>query len=160
MNKFDKYIINSSESILSALKCLNCFDAEDALTLFVVSNEGELKGTLTDGDIRRSLVSGISLEHSVLDIANKQYIYLQAECIDIKNIHKCKDLGISLLPVIDADKHIVDVLNFKQQKSLLPVDAVLMAGGKGVRLRPLTETTPKPLLPVGGKSIIDYNIDS
>ena len=62
MNKFDKYIINSSESILSALKCLNCFDAEDALTLYVVSNEGELKGTLTDGDIRRSLVSGISLE--------------------------------------------------------------------------------------------------
>ena len=103
MNKFDKYIINSSESILSALKCLNCFDAEDALTLFVVSNEGELKGTLTDGDIRRSLVSGISLEQSVLDIANKQYIYLQAECIDIKNIHNCKDLGISLLPVIDAD---------------------------------------------------------
>ena len=55
---------------------------------------------------------------------------------------------------------IFDVVNLKRQKSHLPIDAVLMAGGKGVRLRPLTETAPKPLLPVGGKPIIDYNIES
>ena len=54
---------------------------------------------------------------------------------------------------------IVDVVNLKKQKSYLPIDAVLMAGGKGRRLRPLTEKTPKPLLKVGNKCIIDYNID-
>ena len=106
------------------------------MTLFVVSNEGELKGTLTDGDIRRSLVSGISLEQSVLDIANKQYIYLQAECIDIKNIHKCKDIGISLLPVIDADKHIVLIAKSHKalSKNQLRVNIVAKCGiesGKG-----------------------------
>ena len=54
---------------------------------------------------------------------------------------------------------IVDVVNLKKLKSYLPIDGVLMAGGKGERLRPLTEKTPKPLLKVGNKCIIDYNID-
>ena len=54
---------------------------------------------------------------------------------------------------------IVDVVNLKEHESYLPIDAILMAGGKGERLRPLTEYTPKPLLKVGDKCIIDYNID-
>ena len=53
----------------------------------------------------------------------------------------------------------VDVINLRQQKSCLPIDAIIMAGGKGERLRPLTEKTPKPLLKVGDKAIIDYNVD-
>ena len=66
---------------------------------------------------------------------------------------------MKLVPVIDADMHIVEIINLEKFKTRLPIDAVLMAGGKGERLRPLTEKTPKPLLPVGGKAIIDHNID-
>jgi NDP-sugar pyrophosphorylase family protein len=64
------------------------------------------------------------------------------------------------VPVLDLNYQIVSILNLKKKKSILPIDAVLMAGGKGMRLRPLTETLPKPLLPLGGKAIIDYNIET
>ena len=63
------------------------------------------------------------------------------------------------IPILDEQNHVVDVVNLQKFKSKLPIDAVLMAGGKGERLRPLTEKTPKPLLEVGGKCIIDHNVD-
>ena len=66
---------------------------------------------------------------------------------------------MKLVPILDKEKHIVDILNLGKFKTRLPIDAVLMAGGKGERLRPLTEKTPKPLLKVGDKCIIDHNID-
>jgi NDP-sugar pyrophosphorylase family protein len=70
-----------------------------------------------------------------------------------------REKQIFLIPILDDKNHIVDILNLKKYHNILPIDAVLMAGGKGERLRPLTEKIPKPLLPVGGKSIIDYNVD-
>lgn len=54
---------------------------------------------------------------------------------------------------------IMNVVNFRHQRSYLPIDAVVMAGGRGERLRPLTDNTPKPLLPVGDKPIIEHNVD-
>jgi NDP-sugar pyrophosphorylase family protein len=66
---------------------------------------------------------------------------------------------MKLISVLDADHHIVDIIDLDRYKTRLPIDAVLMAGGRGERLRPLTEKTPKPLLPVGNKAIIDHNID-
>ena len=66
---------------------------------------------------------------------------------------------MQLVPILDDAQHIVDIINLEKYRSRLPVDAVIMAGGKGERLRPLTEKTPKPLLPVGDKAIIDHNVD-
>lgn len=71
-----------------------------------------------------------------------------------------KKMRVKLVPILGDSNQIEGMINLDKFNTLLPMDAVLMAGGKGVRLRPLTETTPKPLLPVGGKPIIDYNIDS
>lgn len=157
---FEKYIVNSSESIVNALKRLNNFDKEDSLTLFVEENS-TIVGSLTDGDIRRALVNGITIDANVGSVAHRSFSYLNASAsaYDVKQIHIAKDKGIELLPVLNDRMQIVDVVNFKKQKSYLPIDAVLMAGGKGERLRPLTENTPKPLLKVGDKCIIDYNID-
>ena len=67
---------------------------------------------------------------------------------------------MKLVPVLDASNHIVEIINLEKYKSNLPIDAVLMAGGKGERLRPLTNNTPKPLIQIGNKPIIDYNVDS
>lgn len=157
---FSKYLIKSDATLLNALEAINSIGGMDALTLFVVDEKNCVIGSLTDGDIRRGLINGESLESSVLKIANKLFTYIRVTEYDVKTIHIAKEKGIELLPVLDNDMKIVDVVNLRQQRTRLPIDAVLMAGGKGVRLRPLTETTPKPLLPVGGKPIIDYNIDS
>lgn len=160
METFSNYVICANESILEALRKLNMFKAKDSLTLFVVNECGKVIGTITDGDIRRALVSGVTLECCLSDIAYRQFNYVNTENLDVAQIHKAKASGIELLPILNKDFEIVDVLNFKTQKSYLPFDAVLMAGGKGERLRPLTETTPKPLVKVGEKCIIDYNIDN
>lgn len=156
---FSKFIINNTSTILDALKAINSIGNRDALTLFVVDANNAVIGTLTDGDIRRSLINGVQLDANVDSIAHKSFTYFKAGAYDVKQIHVAKEKGIELLPVLNNQMQIVDVVNLKKQKSYLPIDAVLMAGGKGERLRPLTEKTPKPLLKVGDKCIIDYNID-
>ena len=78
---------------------------------------------------------------------------------DVREIKRQRELKMRLVPVLDKENHIVEIINLERFKTRLPIDAVLMAGGKGERLRPLTEKTPKPLLKVGDKCIIDHNID-
>lgn len=155
----DSFVISQDSSILEALKAINNIGNRYALTLFIVDKNNSVVGTLTDGDIRRSLIGGLTLEERVKNIANKSFFYLKAGTYDVKQIHIAKEKGIELIPVLNEQNQIVDVVNLKKQKSYLPIDAVLMAGGKGERLRPLTENTPKPLLKVGDKCIIDYNVD-
>ena len=156
---FSKFIISEEASILEALRTINSIGNRDALTLFVVDSLNTVIGTLTDGDIRRGLIKGFNLESSVKEIVHHSFSYLKADSIDIRLIHEAKEKDIELLPILNNQKQIVDLVNLKKQKSYLPIDAVLMAGGKGERLRPLTDKMPKPLVKVGDKAIIDYNID-
>ena len=117
-------------------------------------------GTLTDGDSRRSLIAGASVNDKVCTIMHRNFNYMKIEdIVNVKEIKRQKALKMRLVPVLDRDLHIVEIINLEKYKTRLPIDAVLMAGGKGERLRPLTEKTPKPLLPVGDKAIIDHNID-
>lgn len=154
-----RHIINSDASLVDALKMLNALSGE-AMTPMVTDSGGKLLGTLTDGDIRRGLISGLQPESLVSEAMNKRFSYLRGDKDDIVRLRDCRRQGISLLPRIDTNGILVDLIDSAKTKSLLPLDAIVMAGGKGERLRPLTLTTPKPLLRVGGKSIIDYNIDS
>ena len=156
---YSKYLVNNKSTVLDALKKLNGLGKNEALSLFVVDGNNTVLGTLTDGDIRRSLMQGVKLDAEVSIAAYKMFSYLKENEKDIEQIHSAKEKGIELLPILNESMQIVDVINLKKQKSCLPVDAVLMAGGKGERLRPLTEKTPKPLVKVGDKAIIDYNID-
>jgi Nucleoside-diphosphate-sugar pyrophosphorylase involved in lipopolysaccharide biosynthesis/translation initiation factor 2B, gamma/epsilon subunits (eIF-2Bgamma/eIF-2Bepsilon) len=155
----NQYTISSSETLLTALTALNSLKG-DSLTLFVVNDDDAVVGTITDGDIRRALVNGIKTEDKVEMAMNRHFRFFRKGNIDIKEFHDCKARGIILMPVLNKDNRIDAIINLNCFKSKLPVDAVLMAGGKGERLRPLTNDTPKPLLKVGDKSIIDFNIDS
>lgn len=153
-----KYIILNNASVRDALVALNNLSSE-ALTLFVVDSSGIMLGTLTDGDIRRKLIEGYTLDSLVSSVMNTKFYYIQEFVVDVTKIRSLKEKGIVLLPVLDNHNKICEIYNLKKKKSILPVDAVLMAGGKGERLKPLTDKVPKPLLEVGGKSIIDHNID-
>ena len=90
---------------------------------------------------------------------NTDFTFIRDTNLDVRYIKELKNKGRRMLPVLDADNHLCDIKDLSVLKSILPIDAVLMAGGKGERLRPFTEKTPKPLLEVGGKCIIDYNVD-
>lgn len=156
MNK--KFIINEFSTIKDALIAINDI-THDGESLVVVNSEQEIIGTLTDGDIRRGLIAGAELMDSVCKIMHHDFKFINQTDFDVAHLKLFRDQRIMFIPILDEQKHVVDVVNLNKFKSKLPIDAVLMAGGKGERLRPLTEKTPKPLLEVGGKCIIDHNID-
>ena len=151
--------INQNISLLEALVTINSL-APEPLVLFVIDDDNHMVGTLTDGDSRRALINGASLNDKVEKIMHRNFNYMRVDAIDdVKEIKRQKDLKMKLVPVLDTEKHIVETINLEKYNSRLPFDAILMAGGKGERLRPLTLETPKPLLKVGDKCIIDHNID-
>lgn len=153
------HFLSKDKTLLEALTLINSL-APDPLVLFVVDGENRMLGTLTDGDSRRALIAGASVDDKVEKVMHTNFNYMKLDAInDVKEIKHQKELKMKLVPVLDNDMHIVDIINLEKYDTRLPIDAVLMAGGKGERLRPLTEKTPKPLLPVGGKAIIDHNID-
>ncbi len=153
-----KYVISDKATILDALKELDGSN-HDSQTLFVVDCNERMVGTLTDGDIRRGLISGASLGSLVSEIMHTSFKFLRDGQYDAKLLKEFRERQIFFIPVLDYEGHVVKVCNLIKYRNFLPVDAVLMAGGKGERLRPLTEKTPKPLLPVGDKAIIDHNVD-
>lgn len=153
-----KYVISQDATIKEALVALNG-NTHDWQTLFVIDDSERMVGTLTDGDIRRGLIHGAALEDAVSKIMHRDFKFIQEKESDAKRLKELRERQIFFVPVLDKDGHIKNVCNLIKYRNVLPVDAVLMAGGKGERLRPLTEKTPKPLLLVGGKAIIDHNID-
>lgn len=153
-----RYTIIETATIREALISLDG-NTHDWQTLFVVDNRDCMVGTLTDGDVRRGLINGAALEDSVSSIMHQNFKFVIEGQNDAQLLKKYRENQIYIIPVLDEDKHIVRVCNLIKYRNFLPVDAVLMAGGKGERLRPLTEKTPKPLLSVGGKAIIDHNVD-
>ncbi|MBP5524689.1 MAG: nucleotidyltransferase family protein [Paludibacteraceae bacterium] len=154
-----RYLIQETSSIKDALVSLNNI-AYDTLSLLVVNEAEQMVGSLTDGDIRRGLISGARLEDPVSTIMHRDFKFIPETEFNVARLKEFRESRIFFIPILDESSHIVDVINLRKYKSHLPIDAVLMAGGKGERLRPLTEKTPKPLLPVGDKCIIDHNVDS
>lgn len=153
------HLIKQDITLLEALSRINSV-APEPLVLFVLDENNRMVGTLTDGDSRRALIAGASVNDKVEKIMHRNFNYMKVEDIDdVKEIKRQRDLQMKLIPVLDADEHIIEIINLEKYKTRLPIDAVLMAGGKGERLRPLTEKIPKPLLKVGEKCIIDHNID-
>ena len=153
------HIICKEYTLIEALNIINGL-APDPLVLFVVDENQRMIGTLTDGDSRRALIAGASVRDKVEIIMHRDFNYMRYEAInDVIEIRKQKEKHMKLVPVLDEGGHIKDIIDLDLFKTRLPVDAVMMAGGKGERLRPLTEKTPKPLLPVGNKAIIDHNVD-
>ena len=152
-----KYIISETASVRDALVAINNI-THDGELLIVVNAAQQMVGSLTDGDIRRGLIAGAELTDTINKIMHRDFKFIKQEDYDVAHLKSFRDRRIMFIPILDAENHVVDVVNL-QFKSKLPIDAVLMAGGKGERLRPLTEKIPKPLLEVGGKCIIDHNVD-
>ncbi len=127
--------------------------------LFVV-NEKRLIGSLSDGDIRRALLKGVQLTDSVLIAVNKECKYESiTNKLSEEEIKNYKVNGIEYLPVIDLDRNLISIKDINNLSYPILFDVFMLAGGKGERLLPLTKETPKPMLYVGEKPIIEHNID-
>ncbi|WP_298542668.1 nucleotidyltransferase family protein [uncultured Aquimarina sp.] len=157
MRNYKEHLLETESTIKQALVRLDKL-ASDAI-LFIVDKEDKLIGSLTDGDVRRGLIKGITIEDKVNDIIQENPRYIRKGEENIQKIIEYREGNFKIIPVLSQEDKVVNVINFRKLRSYLPIDAVIMAGGKGTRLRPLTENTPKPLLKVGDKPIMEHNLD-
>lgn len=155
----DRHLISTDASILDALHRLNALSG-GVMTLFAVDAERRLHGTLTDGDIRRGLMSGHMPTDPVSTVMHRDFKALGSDDCDVETIRRFRRSGVKLIPRTDSNGRITEIIDTTVTPTKLPLSAIMMAGGKGERLRPLTLTTPKPLLKVGTKAIIDYNVEA
>lgn len=154
---FSKYLIKNNSTIKSALKSLS--NVGHDTILFVVNEKNQLLGSITDGDIRRGLLSGLKINNNFNDAINKTTKYIRKNNYSINQIVEFRSQNITVFPLLDKNDVIIDIINLREKQSYLPLDVVIMAGGKGLRLKPLTDYLPKPLLKIKNKCIIDYNVD-
>lgn len=157
MINYKEHLLLDSSTIKDALKQLDVL-AKDAI-LFVVDKDDKLIGSLTDGDVRRGLLKGVSIEENVMVVLQPNPRFVRKGETEIRKIIEYREGNYRIIPVLNKNDKVVNIINFRFFKSYLPIDAVIMAGGRGERLRPLTDSTPKPLLKIGEKPIIEHNID-
>jgi dTDP-glucose pyrophosphorylase len=160
--KVQKILIGDCETILAALKKMDQYDRK----LLIVTKDDRFAGLISIGDIQRAIIKDISLDARVKDILRNDIVVARIED-DPKWIRaKMLEERIECMPVIDGQNSLSDVVFWEdiiegeikiKEKLALPV--VIMAGGEGTRLKPLTNVLPKPLIPVVDKTIIEDIMD-
>ena len=160
MKEDRSFLISHKATILDALKRIDKYSINNSRIIFVIDDYGKVVGAVSDGDCRRGFIKGKTLDDPVSDIMTREFTFLRKGIYDVAVIEKTHKLGLKFVPELDENGYLCSLKDFTDGKSYIPVDAVLMAGGKGERLRPLTLEIPKPMLQVAGKAIIDYNIDN
>ena len=162
LEKIKNRVIAPDCSILVAMKKMD----EIKMKILFVYDGDKFEGILTLGDIQRAVIKGHSLTESVLSILDRNKIYADAsEPIDAIKA-KMESIRAELMPVLQ-DGELVDVYTWEDlfgkatepQKKLIDLPVVIMAGGKGTRLKPITNVIPKPLVPIGDKTILEVIMD-
>jgi len=145
-------------SVQDAVRSLDSSSLQIAL---VVTDDGTLVGTVTDGDIRRGLLNGLGLASPVAAIVQRDPVVVPPE-MDRGTVLQLMQANVfNAIPVVDESRRVVGLhlLNELLAPRLRDNAMVIMAGGKGTRLRPHTENCPKPLLPVNGKPMLEHIIE-
>lgn len=155
---YNSILIHQDKTIIEAIRQLNDLRNISRLILFVINDSRRVVGSVTDGDIRRALLQSTDLHRPVFAICNANFLF---ETDDKRSIDfaSYRERDIKILPVLNKNGQLVEVLDLDKQHAQLPMECMIMAGGRGKRLSPLTDFTPKPLLDLGGMPIIERNVD-
>ncbi|CAB1241647.1 D-glycero-D-manno-heptose 1-phosphate guanosyltransferase [Clostridiaceae bacterium BL-3] len=146
----------------SIRKILGILDRGAKGIVFIVDDEDRLMGTITDGDIRRAILSGANLEDNVSNIVHRNSVCVSCNT----NRERIKDIfikkAVKVIPVVDDNSRVVDLISIND--ILLPEGkenpVIIMAGGLGTRLKDLTKEVPKPMLKVGHDPILQHIISN
>lgn len=154
MEKWELLILKKTDTVKDAINVLNL----EALGIVMVSDEdNHLLGTVTDGDVRRALIHNQTMNTPLVDVMHTNPIYAFGDGERVEIMAMMQENNILQLPILDKKERIIGIETLqgllKRNRNDNPV--ILMAGGFGRRLRPLTHDTPKPLLNIGGKPILE-----
>ncbi|WP_289140258.1 nucleotidyltransferase family protein [uncultured Brevibacillus sp.] len=159
MTKWRDILIAPHATIMQTMKLIDVTTLQFAV---VVDHDMRILGTVTDGDIRRGILKGLPLDAAIQKVMNETPVYEKAG----KKVYYYKELmkkrKLKQLPIVNQEKQIRDILFADDVSKALQKEntVILMAGGLGTRLRPLTDHVPKPMLKVGDKPILETIIDS
>lgn len=145
---------------VSVRDAIAAIDRSGRQIALVVDAAGKLVATVTDGDVRRGILRGIDLDGSVEQVMHVTPTTVTVGAPDAETKALIRARKLHHVPVIDAAGRLVDLATVDDLFGVTPKETrvVLMAGGLGKRLRPLTETVPKPMLTVGGKPLLEQII--
>lgn len=149
-----KFVIGVTETILTAMRTIN----ENGRELALVEDQAHrIVGLVTDGDIRRGLLAGLTLEAPVDAIMSRDFRFVSPGEDRIHAVEMMRILGLRHVPVLDADKRLLSIHFLRDLICADPKPnlAVIMAGGRGTRLYPLTKVCPKPMVLVAGRPILE-----
>jgi dTDP-glucose pyrophosphorylase len=159
MVHYQEHILLQNEEARTALRVLDQLSSAISRTVFIVDEREKMVGSLTDGDIRRGLLSGLEISQPISKFMNRSFKFIHKNKDNFEAIKILRKEGFQLIPQLDAHGKIRQILDLTTTRTMLPVSALIMAGGRGERLKPFTDITPKPMLLVGNKPIIEHNID-
>ncbi|HET7657256.1 MAG TPA: nucleotidyltransferase family protein [Bacillales bacterium] len=159
MEKWQDLLVSPSNTIIETMKIID----QTAGQIAIVHDQNlRLLGTVTDGDIRRGILSGVSLDDEIQRIMNKSPMFVRTNDSFYKVVSIFQAKKLRHLPVVDDDMRLMDIhfadhfMNLKQKDNVV----IIMAGGLGTRLQPLTNDIPKPMLTVGEKPILETTLES
>lgn len=158
----DRYLIQSESPLLLAISRLSADAEADGRqpALFVCGNKDKLEGIITDAHIREALAKGYaSLTDPVGSFAGRDFPAIMPPDTGGAALRAARRMGLRIVPLLDETQRLIRFVDPAGTFALLPLDVVLMAGGMGRRLQPLTRDLPKPLLPVLGKTLLEHNLD-
>jgi dTDP-glucose pyrophosphorylase/CBS domain-containing protein len=148
-------------------RAIRCIDRNEKGIVLVTDEQGRLIGTITDGDIRRALLGSYSLDASVEELLARKASSPYAQPVTALHgtdnatlLRLMQEREVRQIPLLDAEGRVVGLVTLDEllPEQVLPLQAVIMAGGLGTRLRPLTEDMPKPMLPVGDRPLMELII--
>ena len=159
MKQWQKIIVQKNYTLLETMQII---DASSLQFAIVVDDEQHLLGTVTDGDIRRGILRGEGLDVAIEEVMNATPITALAGQKSYKYKQLMQKKKLKQLPIVDSKHKLIDVLFLDKWQSVSENNnsVVLMLGGLGTRLRPLTNDVPKPMLKVGNKPIVETIVDS
>jgi len=165
MTELERVTVNPDNSVR---KVMECIDQSARGIALVLDEQRHLIGTVTDGDIRRAILAGMNLDLSISELLQQRQPGFASGAItaplgtdDTTLLHLMSENDVRHIPLVDEHGCVADIsfLTELVKEYELPLRALVMAGGQGSRLRPLTEELPKPMLPVGNKPLLQLIVE-